>query len=378
MDMTKLTFRISGLALALAGSIAGTAFAQDHSLGALYPMSGSNAEYGQIFSSGSELAVRHVNEDAMLPGGLTLQIEDSQALPAQGVTGMNKLVSVDQIPYVMTSFTGVSKAIAPIGAETGTVMINGGGVGPDLAELGPYFWNIIPLANDEMRALVPYVVNELGLQRAVLIYVDDPLGQSVLEVLEDLVPQNGGELVGEHSIPVTAQQFSGIAATVRTQRPDVIFIASYGAQQAALVKQLRDNGLDQQLASYTSFSTPTMQELPEAAGALFTQQYIDREKGDALTQRFFDDYIAEYDRDPSIYVVNYYNAVMLYANLAQYVDEQGQELTGENLLAARQAIGSFEFVGSTVTFNENGTVQAPIEIRRLTGNSGSEAVTIVE
>lgn len=360
----------------MAMALMGSAQAEDHTIGALFPLSGPNAEYGDIFGSGSNLAVKHINEDQMLSGKLTLVTEDSQALPAQGVTGMNKLVNVDGVPYVLTSFTGVSKAIAPIGAEREVIMVNGGGVGPDLAQLGEYFWNVIPLADREMRALVPYALKEKGFKRVALVYVDDPLGESILNVLEELVPANGGELVGTHSIATTAQQFSGIAATLRSQQPDIIFIASYGAQQAQLVKQLRDNGIDQQLASYTAFSIPSMLNLPEAKGALFTAQAIDRESGNEVTERFFTDYEAEYGRTPSAYVINYYNAVRLYGLLAAALEEEGKEITGPNLLEKRREIGEFEFVGATVKFNDDGTVTAPIEIRSIT-DGGSETVAVV-
>ncbi|MBY8978351.1 ABC transporter substrate-binding protein [Rhodobacteraceae bacterium NNCM2] len=370
--MIKKLLMPSLLAMALVGS----AHADDQKIGALFPMSGPNAEYGDIFGSGANLAVKHINEDKMLSGNLTLVIEDSQALPAQGVNAMNKLVNVDGVPYTLTSFTGVSKAIAPIGDERQVVMVNGGGVGPDLATLGDYFWNVIPLANREMRALVPYALKEKGLKRVALVYVDDPLGDSILNVLEELVPENGGEIVGTHSIATTAQQFSGIAATLRSQDPEIIFVASYGAQQAQLVKQLRDNGIDQQFASYTAFSIPSMLNLPEAKGSLFTAQAIDRDSKDEVTERFYTDYQAEYGKEPNAYVVNYYNATRLYGLIAAALESDGKEITGPNLLAKRKEIGEFEFVGAHVVFNDDGTVSAPIEIREIT-DGGSNTIAVV-
>ena len=363
----------SGLVtLAFLGS---AAHAEDQTIGALFPLSGPNAEYGDIFGSGAGMAVKHINEDGMLSGTLSLMTEDTQALPAQGVSAMSKLVSVGDVPYTLTSFTGVSKAIAPIGDERGVVMVNGGGVGPDLATLSEYFWNVIPLADREMRALVPYLANERELKRFAIVYVDDPLGESILDVLEELVPETGGQLVGSHSVATTTQQFSGIAATLRSQNPDVIIVASYGAQQAQLVKQLRDNGVDQQIASYTAFSIPSMLNLPEADGALFTSQAIDRESANDVTERFFNDYEAEYGKTPSAYVINYYNAVRLFGLLAAELEKEVLEITGPNLLQKRKDMVEFEFVGAQVTFNEDGTVTAPIEIREITeGRSNAIAV----
>src|SRR5690606_33859487 len=219
-------------------------------------------------------------------------------------------------PYVLSAFTGVSKAISPIAQRTKTVAVNGGGVGPDLAELGPYFWNVIPLANFEVRAMIPYLVKERGLKRFVLVYVDDPLGQAIKSELETNLPPVGGELVEALSVPVNAQQFSGIAARVRDAKPDVVYIASFGAQQSQIIKQLRDNGVPQQLASYSGFGISAINNLPEAKGALFTSQQVDWSSQDPVTKRFVEDYKAKYNRDPVAYAANYYNAVRLFALLA--------------------------------------------------------------
>ena len=254
--------------------VAAPALSQDIKLGAAFPMSGANAEYGEIFSSGVNLAVDHVNADNRIKGDVVVIYEDSQALPTQGVIAANKLINVEETPYILSAFTGVSKALAPLGQRNQVVMINGGGVGPDLAQLGPYFWNVIPLANLEVETMVPFLVKEKGLKRVALVYIDDPLGQAAREVLDKELKAVGGELVGAFSIPATTQQFSGVAARIRDTNPDAVYIASYGNQQAQLVKQLRDNGVSQPLASYSAFSIPSLLSLPEAKGSYFTSQQI--------------------------------------------------------------------------------------------------------
>ena len=87
-------------------------------------------------------------------------------------------------------------------------------MGPDLAELGDYFWNVIPLVNFEAEVLIPFVVKEKGLKNIVLIFVDDPLGEAVQKVLRAEVPKAGGKLVGELQVQRATQQFASIAANV--------------------------------------------------------------------------------------------------------------------------------------------------------------------
>ena len=266
--------------------------AQDIRIGANLPMSGPNAEYGEQFAGAAAIAVEHANADKMLSKKLVMLIEDSQATPQQGVVAMNKLVNVDKVPYVLSAFTGVSKAIAPVGDKAHVVSINGGGVSPDLAELGDYFWNVIPLVNFEVQAFAPYLIKERGWKKVALIYVDDPAGEAIKKELEIHVPKNGGSLVTALQVPRASQQFSGIAAKVRESQPDVVFIASFGAQQAQIIKQLRDNGVKQQIASYSAFSIPAVLQLPEAKGALFPTQSINW-AADAVSQRLASDWKAK-------------------------------------------------------------------------------------
>jgi branched-chain amino acid transport system substrate-binding protein len=343
---------------------ASAAFAQDIKIGANLPMSGPNAEYGDLFSSAAAIAVEHANADKMLSKKLVMVIEDSQATPQQGVVSMNKLVNVEKVPYVLSAFTGVSKAIAPVGDKAKVVSINGGGISPDLAELGEYFWNVIPLVNFEVQAFAPYLIKERGWKKVALIYVDDPAGEAIKAELDIHVPKNGGTVVTALQVPRASQQFSGIAAKVRESQPDVVFIASFGAQQAQIIKQLRDNGVKQQIASYSAFSVPGVLQLPEAKGALFPTQSINW-GADAVSKRLATDWKAKKGKEPNAYVANYYNAVMVFVKLAQALEKSGQAVTGENLLKQRKANGTFDVAGGRMVFLPNGTVSMPLQLNEV-------------
>ncbi|MEJ8822702.1 ABC transporter substrate-binding protein [Variovorax humicola] len=105
-----------GSALLAAATLAGPAQAQDFKIGANFPLSGPQGSYGDLFMAGTNIAVDHINADKMLPGKFSIVYEDSQGTPQRGVIGMNKLVNVDKVPYVLSSFTGVLKATAPMRA----------------------------------------------------------------------------------------------------------------------------------------------------------------------------------------------------------------------------------------------------------------------
>ncbi|PHK95220.1 branched-chain amino acid ABC transporter substrate-binding protein [Pseudoroseomonas rhizosphaerae] len=333
-------------------------------VGTLFPMSGPNAEYGSLFTKGIELALEHIRADNMLKRPITMAVQDSLATPQGGAVGMTKLANVDKAVWVMIGFTGVSKAAAPIGTRSKVMMINGGGVGPDLAGLSPYYWNVIPLVNQEVRVLLPWLQKE-KLKRIALIYVDDPLGNSVVQELRKGLAETGGELVGAHSIPPATQQFAAIAARVRDSKPDAVYFASYGAQQSQIIKQLRDNGITQQIITYSAGTIPSVVGLPESEGLIVTSQVSDWEQGDEVTQRFVKDWRAKHNGDPTSYNQNYYNAMRLFALLAQGLEKAGTEVTGETLLAELQRVRRFPLVGGEGVLEDGGTMAMPLQIGQI-------------
>ena len=358
-------------------AFATASFAEDTQIGAVFALSGPSSVYGEVYMTGTNLAVEHINADKMLDGKLSIIYEDGQALPQRSVIAMTKLVNVEKVPFALVSFSGVSKAVSSISAQTKTVTINAGGGSGELSGLGPYFWNVTPLTNVEVRALVPYLVTQRKLKRFVLLYVDDPAGEAIRKALDESLPPLGGELVKAFSVPVSSQQFGSVAARIREARPDVVYIASYGAQQASMIKQLRDNGVTQQIASYSGFTIPEINALPEARGAIYTTPSVNWASPDPVTQRFVKDYKAKYNKAPTFYSANYYNAVRLFALLAHALQKQGKPVTGENLLAQRRQSKTFDFVGGKATFADDGTVAAPpMEINEVDGHGG-KLLTVV-
>lgn len=359
----------SALALPFISHAARAQGAQPYVLGTLFPMSGPNAEYGSVFTAGAQLALQHIEADKVLKRPLRLQAEDTQALPQQAVVGMTKLANVDKASFVLVGFTAVSKAVAPIGDRARIVMVNGGAVGPDLSGLSPYFWNTIPLAHLETRALIPYIVGERKLKRIALIYVDDPLGDAILGALREELPKAGGELAGTFSVPRTAQQFAPVAARIRQARPDAVYIASFGAQQSQIIKQLRDNGVSQPLLSYSAMNLDSVKNTAEAEGLIFTTQKTDFAGGDALTRRFATDFKARFNSDPGTYHVNYYNAVWLFGQLAAQNEAAGKPVDGDTLRAALLEKRDFDLVGGKGSFDDKGNMSAAIQVNEVKGGA---------
>lgn len=133
---------------------------------------------------------------------------------------------------------------------------------------------------------MPWLAKE-GLKRVALIYVDDPLGQSINQEFAAGLPKQGGTLVGAFSVPPTQQQFGAIAARVRDVKPDAIYFATpIGTQLSQMAKQLRDNGITQQFVTYSVGNLPSIVAQPESEGMIFTGQAADWASNEPKIKRF--------------------------------------------------------------------------------------------
>lgn len=351
-------------ACAFALAIPQAAHAQDYTLGTLFPMSGPNAEAGAIYTNAVDLALRHIRQDKWLQGEIQAKPVDSLGTPQGGAVGMSRLANVEKVPYALIGFTGVAKASAPIGDRARIMMVNGGAVGPDLATLSKYFWNIIPLANQEVEYLIPWL-GEQNIKSIAVIYVDDPLGQGVLEQLKRGLPNVGGSVQSAYSVPPDLQQFAPIIARIRNDKPDAVYIASPNITQIGhIIKQVRDGGLKTPLLTYGAANFPSVSKLPESDGLVFTSQAADWASSEPAMKRFVDDWRANYKTEPTTYGLNYYNGALLYGYLLRGLEREGKPVTGPNLIAMLNQVGVFELAGGKAAFKDS-TVSTAMQINRI-------------
>ena len=369
----SLAALVGGMLFALAANGAWAA-GKTYKLGVLFPLTGPNAVYGDVFNKGVGLAVEMVNEGHKIGGEIQAVNVDSQALPQPAVVGMNQLVHVDKVHYMLTAFSGVSKAIAPIGNRSHVIMVNGGGVSPELA-IGNYFLNDIPLADLEVHALLPYAVKNKQIRKLAVIYVDDPFGKSVNEQIHENCSKLGCKVDPSLAVNPGNTDFQGEVAKVRAANPDAVFVASYGQQQNVITKQLRNGNVTAQLLSYSGYGVAPTLKLPEAQGALFTNQSVNYD-ANALSKEFHDKYVKKFGGEPSFYVANYANAVFIYADLIKHLESKKVSVNGEHLLSALHQLKTFDVIGGPVKFSPQGTVTVPLQINVISESKASPLTVV--
>ncbi|HEY8449280.1 MAG TPA: ABC transporter substrate-binding protein, partial [Bacillota bacterium] len=214
-------------------------------IGMVLAMTGAGSFYGQVMSRGAQTAVDQINEQGGVEGyTLELVIEDHKSGDANAaLTGGRKLLDVDQVPVILSSYTAPTLAIQPLAVEKGVLLFNGGGIGEDLIGKEALY-NTRMLGTQIMPAVVRWAAEEQGAKRFATIFWNDAAGQSINQVVKDVCAEVGCEVVAEEPHDIGATNYSAQLARVKAANPDAIVIGSYGNDVGYIVNQARAQGIN--------------------------------------------------------------------------------------------------------------------------------------
>lgn len=327
-------------------------------IGGLYPMTGSGASYGEWFSRGTEMAVEDINEAGGIGGQTELRvaIEDHQA-DASLALNLFQQLDGQGVTYVMSSYTAPTLTILPNAEDAGIMVVNGGGQGSDLANASENLLNTIPFLDDENAVLADFLGAE-NITSAVVIYVDDDSGESALEDFTEAFEAVGGEVLGSAAHEFGASDVRAQLTQLRNAGAELLYIGSHGQDALNIIEQAREVGFETEMASTSWVVIPEVRGSSAAEGLIHTVLTYDNADFD---ERYRD----AYGDDPSVYVTNYYDAVVVFARAFEHAVESGYGTDGDAIRQAIYEVEEYEGIGGPFQFREDGTVVKPIGVARL-------------
>ncbi len=192
-------------------------------IGMILAMTGPGAFYGQVMSRGAQLAVDQINKAGGI-GGRRLQIliEDHKSGDADaGVTGARKLLDVDKVAVILTSYSAPTLAIQPLAVEKKVLLLNGGGVGSVLVGKAALY-NTRMLSSQTAPFVVQWSVGRLKAKRIATLFWNDAAGQGVNSAIKETCAKLGCQVVAQEPHDIGAKNYSPQLAPIKATRPDVL------------------------------------------------------------------------------------------------------------------------------------------------------------
>ncbi len=217
--------------------------------GAIFPLTGDGAAYGEPISQQMMLAVDEINKAGGINGKMiAINLEDGKCNPKDGTTAANKLVNVDHVSVIFGgACSGETLGAASITEPAGVILISPSATSPDVTNAGDYVFRLAP--SDAYAAKIAAErALEMGFKRAATIHETTDYAQGLQKVFAENFKAGGGKIVAAESFATEDSDFRTQILKIKNTNPDAIYVAPQTPAKGILaVKQIKEQGLDQQL-----------------------------------------------------------------------------------------------------------------------------------
>jgi len=356
---------IAALAVGAAVATAQPAKGEPYRIGIVLPLTGTAADYGETFKSGAALAEEEINARGGIKGRpLQLVYGDSKALPKDGVAEIKRLISIEKVPAVISTVTGVVLPQFPIVTETQTVLMTVGAVSPAIRKGGQWVFSNFPLADDEERQIAEFTFNTLGHKSAAIIYENSAYGKDLSKIFIETFKKLGGTIVAEEIIDKGGRDFRSQLTRVKATNPPVVAMYAYYAEAGLIVRQAAELGIKTQFISHGAPQTPAFAEIAGPAATGFISGAPRPDDNAPNVKDFKARYKKRFNKEPDLYSPYFYDAVQLFAAA---IDKGGY--TSDGIRTALKNLKDFPAVNGHMTFGPDNIVLLPLRFTRF--NNGT-------
>jgi len=356
------TVAAAGLVLPMGGTSAWAQAATGEPLkfGVTLPLTGSQAGFGADFVTTKRKAIKDINDAGGVNGRpLEMVVLDTQADPALGINAMNKLITVDKLPVVLTAWSAVVKAQAPGANREKTVMLNTGANAPEIAKLGDYVFTLFPLADVDITKLAKYTFATMGKKKAAVLFINNDTGIDAAKIYKTEFEKAGGQIVTYEAYDPKATEFSGMLLKMRAANPEIVHIHGLLSDLPLVIAQMRQLGLQQTVTTYSAGYNPKLlEQLGAAAEGMIVTSLAPGVADNPHVQRLLDRWQAEEKRTPNglPYSQYAYDSVLVVARIYKHMLDNKMPFTGESAREALMKIKEFDtpMSGKTVIDTTDG------------------------
>ena len=214
-------------------------------IGAIIPLSGPFAAYGEPVRDGVLMAVDEINAAGGIGGRrIELALEDDAGNPTSAVSAFTRLATVSSVPVVVGPLSsGASMATAPLADRYHVVQLSTLAGTIDLTNAGDYVFRIYPSSEVGSRYIARVAVERFRARRVAILYPNNPFGVASRRFVAEVMQQNGVNVVAVETYNDGDRDFRTQIAKIVRSRPDLVLCSAYYEEGAQILVQAQQLGL---------------------------------------------------------------------------------------------------------------------------------------
>ena len=267
-------------------------------LGAVAPMTGEAATFGQSAKQGAELAVKEWNsKGGVLGRKITLLVRDDRGDASEGQTAFRDLIQRDHVSAIVGP---VMSKVALAGAfqcqRASVPMVAFSATNTKVTAEGDFIFRACFIDPWQGTIGAQFCYQNLHARKAACLFdVGNDYTRGLSEYFRARFSQLGGRIVGFESHYTGADDFRGQLGRILAQGPDVLYVSDYYNDVALIARQARALGFIGPIVGGDGWDSPRLVEVGGQAveNCYFTNHYCSDDPHPEVAE-FIRNYRAEF------------------------------------------------------------------------------------
>jgi len=314
-------------------------------IGGLYATSGSMSFMGVSEDRGLRMKVDEINKSGGINGKkVEIIVYDTEGNTGKAAQQARRLIESDKVLAIVgPSSSGESLQILPIANEAKIPLISHAGTELMTNPVTPWVFNTPP-PDRLVAAHLLSVFKKRGITQLGLLSAADGFGQSGANVVKELAPKYGVQIVRHEEFNRTDSDFTVQVLKVKDSPAQAMLIWSTLPAPVIIAKNAAAVGFGKPI--YNSYAMAS-NDLIVQAGAAAEGSYVSsmrllapetlkpNDPMRAVVQKIYNDYRAKYNEAPPTFVAHSYDAMSI---IEAAIKKINGPVTRENLRAALETV----------------------------------------
>ncbi len=340
------------------GATGGATFGEEITIGAILPLSGPAAVWGESIMNGMEIAREELEREGTK---VKFIYEDSKVDPATGVSAYHNLINNRDVDVIFSAFSRVSIPLVPLAEENKVPLVMTMVAAKDVTKESDQSFRFYLNVN---QYALPHIENmDVDKYREIAVLsINDEYGKDVSSVLINRAMERGINVVSHEEFSPGSTDFRTQLTKIKSKSPKVILVISAVPPELInAVKQIKELNINTEIMEASlnlcvEGVRKSLGELAEGVKTLCIPFDLKKTGND-----FRNDYVKAYNKNPDF-------ASSFVHDMVELVGKAGKldGIGGESLSDEIRAVRFIDSTNGLVEIQNNGEINPdiyPVTIR---------------
>jgi len=355
------------LAFLIVFALTGTALAADTiKIGVYLPLTGQMAFGGQLELEGVQMAYKEA--PTVLGKKVELFVVDNKSDKVEAANAVKRLIEKEKVVAIIGTY-GSSLAMAggEVAEKAGIPIVGTSCTNPLVTQGKKYSFRVCFIDPFQGAGAATYAFNDLKAKTAALLVdVSNDYSVGLATFFTRSFTKLGGQVVANLKYQAGDQDFTAQMTEIISKKPDVLFIPSYFAEGAIIMKQAKELGAKFRIMGGDAMDNPKIVEIGGAAveGFVHTTFPYDPSMKDMspIAKKFTENWKKAYpSKEPNV------NAALGYDTYLMVLDaiKRAGKPEPAAITKALAATKGFEGVTGSTTINATHDAEKPVGLVQI-------------